>query len=144
MLRNRIQNIYGHRPQATGYRLKNFLIKIFACSLWFLAYSLLFNSSYLLSQEEFKYDSKGMRNPFVPLITADGRLLQLDKNKGKAEIQLEGIIFDKYGLSYAIVNSQIVKVGDFVGDKQVLKIEKNKIIFVKEGRVSELELKEEK
>lgn len=98
----------------------------------------------VLSQEEFVYDAKGIRNPFVPLITSDGRLLQIEKTESeKGAIVLEGIICDQYGLSFAIVNGLVIKEGDFVGDNRVLKIEKSKVVFIKDGVISEVELKKE-
>ncbi|MBI4972857.1 MAG: hypothetical protein HZA27_02020 [Candidatus Omnitrophica bacterium] len=95
------------------------------------------------AQEEFIYDSKGKRNPFIPLVTADGRLLKLDTESSLSDLLLEGIIYDKMGISYAIVNGSVVKIGDSVGDYQVLKIEENKVIFIKEGQPTEVELKKE-
>jgi hypothetical protein len=90
------------------------------------------------AQEEFVYDSKGRRNPFIPLVTPDGRLLKLDKEeKAKGELAIEGIIYDKNGMSFAIVNGAVVGVGDYVGDYQVLKIEGSKVIFIKEGQTKE-------
>lgn len=90
------------------------------------------------------YDSKGRRNPFIPLVAPDGRLLNLDEDeKQKGDLIIEGIIYDKYGQSYAVVNAQVVRIGDEVGGYQVLRIEKNKVIFVKEGQAKEIELKEE-
>lgn len=93
------------------------------------------------AQEQFVYDAKGKRNPFIPLVTPDGRLLKLEKEEGATGLLLEGIIYDKYGLSYAIVNAEVVKIGDKISDYQVLKIEKNKVIFVKDGQPIEVELK---
>jgi hypothetical protein len=93
--------------------------------------------------QEFADDIKDKRDPFVPLVTSDGRLLKLRENEGPKKLSLEGIIYDKQGVSYAIVNGQVVKIGDRLGDHQVLKIEKDKIIFVKEGEPLELELKKE-
>jgi hypothetical protein len=95
------------------------------------------------AQEEFAYDSKGKRDPFIPLVTPDGRLLKLEQEQTRGELSLEGIIYDKNGVSYAIVNGDIVKVGDAAGNYQVLKIEKNKVIFIKDGEPSEIELKED-
>lgn len=92
---------------------------------------------------EFTYESKGRRNPFIPLITSDGRLLKLEQEEGTEGLLLEGIIYDEHSLSYAIVNAEVVKVGDSVGDYQVLKILKNKVIFIKDGSLLEIELKEE-
>jgi len=96
------------------------------------------------AQGEFKYDAKGKRNPFIPLITPDGRLISnLEKKEGAAGLSLEGIIYDKGGLSYAIVNGVVVKISDKVGDYQVLKIEEKRVIFIKEGEPLEVELKKE-
>ena len=43
--------------------------------------------------------------------------------------------------SYAIVNGEIARVGDQIGEYQVLRIEKKKIIFIKDGEPLEIELK---
>jgi hypothetical protein len=99
--------------------------------------------SILFAQQVFIYDSKAKRDPFIPLVTSDGRLLKLEQEEGVKGLLLEGIIYDKFGLSCAIVNGEVVKIGDWAGDYQVLKIEKNKIIFIKDGQMTELELKKE-
>jgi len=114
---------------------------------WFMV--ILVSASCLLppascpAQEQFIYDAKNKRDPFIPLVTPDGRLLKLDSEEGATGLLLEGIIYDKYGLSYAIVNGEVIKVGDKLGDYQVFKIEKNKVIFLKEGQPLEIELKRE-
>lgn len=93
------------------------------------------------AQDSFLYNDQGKRNPFIPLLTADGRLLKLDREDSTTGLSIEGIIYDKQGISYAIVNGQIVKVGDEVNDYRVLKIEDNKVIFIKDGQPLEIELK---
>ena len=108
-----------------------------------LAFLLLTLLLSVYADPDYKYKVNGARNPFVPLLTSEGRLIQLEKRESRGEIKIEGIIFDNFGVSYAIVDGQVVKVGDSVGDKQVLKIEKNKVYFVKQGQVSEVELKKE-
>jgi len=92
--------------------------------------------------KEFIYDSKGKRNPFIPLVTPEGRLLRLDKYDGGSSggMLVEGIIYDKSGRSFALVNSAVVGVGDFAGDYQVLKILEDKVIFIKDGIPLEVEL----
>ena len=95
------------------------------------------------AQEEFLYDAKGKRDPFIPLVTPDGRLLKLEQEEGVAGLLLEGIIYDKNGTSCAIVNSEIVRIGDKVGEFQVLKIEEKRVIFIKEGQITEVEIKKE-
>jgi len=96
-------------------------------------------------QEHFVYDSQGKPDPFIPWVTADGRLqlLASQEKKGESELNLEGIIFDKYGLSYAVVNGEVVKIGDTIDGYQVLKIEEKRVIFIKEGELKEIEMKEE-
>lgn len=96
-----------------------------------------------LAQEGFKYDAKSKRNPFIPLVTPDGRLIKLEPEENKKDLSLEGIIYDENGISYAIVNGEVVNVGDKIDDYQVLKIEKNKVIFIKEAQTTEIELKKE-
>jgi hypothetical protein len=96
-------------------------------------------------QDEFSYDAKGRRNPFIPLVTPEGRLLKLDKQEdaGQQGLTIEGIIYDKLGRSFAIVNANVVGIGDMVGDYQVLKILENKVIFIKNGEPLEVELTKE-
>ena len=94
--------------------------------------------------KKFKYDPKGRRDPFIPLVTDAGQLLELEPaEEGISGLHLEGIIFDKKELSYAIINSTVVRIGDWVGEYQVYKIEPKKVILLKEGEKFELELKEE-
>ncbi|MFH0918175.1 MAG: hypothetical protein V1830_03470 [Candidatus Omnitrophota bacterium] len=93
-------------------------------------------------QEEFTYDAQGKRNPFIPLVTPEGRLLKLDKEESALThgFLVEGIIYDKLGRSFAIVNSTVVGIGDMVGDYQVLKILADKVIFIKNGEPLEVDL----
>ena len=107
--------------------------------LIFLLFMLVFSCAFC--QDEFVYDAKNKRNPFIPLVTAEGRLLKLDKQETSSNaLTIEGIIYDKFGRSFAIVNSDVFGIGDFVGDYQVLKILDNKVIFIKNGEPLEIEL----
>jgi hypothetical protein len=94
-------------------------------------------------EQQFTYDSKGKRNPFIPLLTSDGRLLKLDKEEAKGDLQVEGVIFDKRGRSYTIVNGQVVGIGDSIAGYEVLKIENNKVLFIKESKITEIEIRKE-
>lgn len=95
--------------------------------------------------EEFVYDSQGKRDPFIPLVTPDGRFQNLEpaETTREEECKLEGIMYDKYGISYAIVDGTVVMIGDTIGDYQVLKIEEKRVIFMREGQEKTLELKKE-
>lgn len=96
------------------------------------------------AQEPAGYDAKGKRNPFTPLVTPDGRLLKLEQQeKGSSDLRLEGIIYDKGGASYCILNGEVLKPGDSSGDYQLLKIEDGRIVLIKDGQALELELNKE-
>jgi len=89
-------------------------------------------------EKQFVYDSKSKRNPFIPLVTEDGRLVKLDTVEvPKGDVFVEGIIFDKKGRSYAIVNGTVVGIGDAIAGYEVLKIENNKVLFIKDGQIKE-------
>lgn len=93
---------------------------------------------------QFSYDAKGKRDPFVPLVTPDGRLLKLDEEAGgDINLSLEGIIYDKNGVSYAVVNGAVLKAGDRIGDYRVLRIEERKVTFIRDGQTQEIELTKE-
>ena len=97
------------------------------------------------SQEEFTYDSKGRRNPFIPLVSSDGRLLKLDKEEKSesSDLLLEGIIYDKQGRSFAVVNGSVVGVSDTIAGYQVLKIEDKKVTFIKGAEIREIGMTKE-
>lgn len=115
-------------------------VKLFCLFLTFYMAAYLITTS---AQETGMYNLGEKRDPFIPLVTSDGRLLSLKEKEAVGGLSLEGIIYDEHGLSYAIVNGRVVKIGDGIGDYRVLKVEKNKVIFVKEGQAMEVELKKE-
>ena len=129
------------KAKSKKFLLINLKLIKFILFLNFTFYLLPFTFCY--AQEQFVYDAKGKRDPFIPLITPDGRFLNLDTEQVKGTLNLEGIIYDDKGISYAIVNGAVVKIGDTVDGSQVLKIENNKVIFIKDGNPFEQELKEE-
>lgn len=96
------------------------------------------------AQETVDYDAKGKRNPFIPLVTSGGRLLKLElQEKDSSGLRLEGIIYDKAGASYCILNGEVLKPGDTSGDYQLLRIEDGRIVLIKDGQALELELDKE-
>lgn len=96
------------------------------------------------AQEDYAYDAKGRRNPFIPLVGPDARLVQLDKEESThADLNVEGIIFDKQGRCFAIVNGSVVGIGDSVDTYQILKIDEKKVTFIKEDILRVVEIKKE-
>lgn len=100
----------------------------------------------LMAAEEkdqtFVYDSKGRRDPFLPLVSPEGYLINAEPYSDASEVKVEGIIYDPRGNSFAIINTQVVKAGDKIGAFDVLSIEKNKVILLKDTEKFEIELKE--
>lgn len=119
----------------SGFKLKN--IFLFAALVFLLA------TVFCFAQEEYVYETRGERNPFVPLVNPDGSIIKVKPRQAAGGLDLEGIIYDKISMSYAIVNGAVVKMGDFVGDYQVAKIEEDKVIFMKNGQPLEVDLKRE-
>lgn len=85
--------------------------------------------------EDFVYDSKGKRNPFIPLMTEKTKLTAagLENVQTVDDIVLEGIFWDAYGESIAILNGVIMKEGQQVGSVKVKDIrEKGVTLFINE------------
>lgn len=92
----------------------------------------------------FGYDSKSKRDPFLPLVSSEGVVLEPRIAKdGEGKPQLEGIIYETGGSSYAVVSGEVIKAGDACGGYQVLEIQPEKVIFVKGSEKLEIELKKE-
>jgi len=108
--------------------------------------SVLFFWVFSFAQSEYIYNAKGKRDPLIPLLTPQGVLLKLDNDEETVtgKLKIEGIIYDKNGNSYAIVEGKVVRVGDFTDQGyRVLKIEDNKVVFMKDGEPLEIYLKED-
>lgn len=93
---------------------------------------------------EFAYDAHEKRNPFLPLVSQDGRILEPQvSRKRDGEIYLEGVIYDPGGSSYAVINGEIVRPGESTGAYQLIRIGPQKILLSKEGKELEVELRRE-
>ncbi|MBF0330693.1 MAG: hypothetical protein HQL17_02060 [Candidatus Omnitrophica bacterium] len=90
----------------------------------------------------FVYDPHGSRDPFVPLVTSAGAIISYDAGLIVAEMLLEGIISDGKG-NAAIINGNIVEPGQMIGLYKVDSIQKDKVILLKDGQASILQLKKE-
>jgi hypothetical protein len=96
-----------------------------------------------VKEGEFVYDAQEKRDPFIPLVSSDGRILEPRlSRKTKDALYLEGIMYDPAGLSYAVINAEVARVGDPVGDYKVIKIESQKVTLLKDGKEVELKMEE--
>ncbi len=92
------------------------------------------------------YESKGKRDPFVPLVGVDkgGRSAGLDGIVSASDVFLEGIAIGPSGKNIAILNGQIVKEKDSFGLLQIKKISKKTVELSIDGKIYTLSLQEEK
>lgn len=92
-------------------------------------------------EESFRYDSKGHRDPFVPLVR-DGRMVgsQAPTRIEESKPVLYGILWDPGGHSIALINDTEVKVGDKIGEFKVTEIQRNSVVLDLGGQPVVLEI----
>jgi hypothetical protein len=88
------------------------------------------------------YDAHGQRDPFLPLVSSGGALINYESNVSVSEMLLEGVIEDGSG-RIAIINGNVVEVGGHIGAYTVLKIEADRVVLDKDGEESVVQLKKE-
>lgn len=87
--------------------------------------------------DDFRYDSKNRRDPFIP----EAQIASVEKQLGANQLRLEGIILDPFGNSIAMLNGEIVKENETFAGLKVKKIEANKVTFeTKEGETFQVVL----
>jgi hypothetical protein len=90
----------------------------------------------------FLYNDRGARDPFWPLVTSAGALINYETSFTISEMTLEGVVSDgRNGL--AIINGAVVEVGKTIGQYVVQKIYSDRVILEKGGQTTELLLKKE-
>lgn len=102
------------------------------------------------SQERFIYDSRGKRDPFIPLLDSNSPtgLRTIFTRPGEqvrlpVEIKLSGILWN--GKEYfAIINDEVLKKGQYVGKVKVAEIEKDRVIVEYAGQNFVIPLRREK
>ncbi|OGX24212.1 MAG: hypothetical protein A3J51_01435 [Omnitrophica WOR_2 bacterium RIFCSPHIGHO2_02_FULL_45_21] len=98
-----------------------------------------------LADKGWVYEAKGKRDPFIALVTPDGRIIEPPAPKERAEgpPQLEGLMYDAKGISYCVMDGEVFRAGDMIGDYQIIRIDPNKVIVQKAGLVFEIKLRED-
>ena len=89
----------------------------------------------------FAYDDHGARDPFWPLISASGTIVNYGQDLSVSDMVLEGIVSDGNGQYTAIINGSIVQPGDMVGLFKIERIEAKMILLSKGNETFELNLK---
>jgi len=109
--------------------------------LSFLFYPL----SLVSAQEEalFKYENNQNRDPFILLVTKDGKFtVTYGTIDSIDDVILEGILYDENGKSVVVMNDLVLKEHDKIGKIQVKKIEKDRVILFYKGEDYTFKLKE--
>ena len=86
--------------------------------------------------EQFAYDSKGKHDPFFSAT----EILEDDVNY--SDLKLEGIILDVGG-AHAVINSEIVQVGDSIAGFKVRTIDANRVVLERDEKTFDLLLRRE-
>ncbi|MFH1868544.1 MAG: hypothetical protein ABH843_06190 [Candidatus Omnitrophota bacterium] len=99
---------------------------------------------YAASDEKlFTYEDMDIRDPFVPLVDKDGKLMvthgSIDSIR---DIVVEGILYDNDGESVVILNGLVLKENDQVGDIKVERIQKHQVVLSSKSKKYTLKLKE--
>lgn len=118
------------------------LLRAATITLLSLAFAVMFISPG--AGDDRKYESRGRRDPFVPLVGMDRPTVsKLEDVTSIADLRLEGIASSPAGKPIAIMNSEIVKEGDKFGIIEIERITKNTVTVVIDGRKYDKDLSEE-
>lgn len=95
------------------------------------------------TSESFSYDDKGKRDPFWALVSSTGMIMNYDSDFLITDLALEGIMAGEDGKNFAIINGQILKAEDTIGQFLVERIDDDRIVLRKGKQKFELKLKKE-
>lgn len=94
-----------------------------------------------LTSGAYAYDDRGLRDPFWPLVSSSGTIVNYGQDVSVTDMILEGIVASGNGIYTAIINGSVVEVGDLVGQYEVIGIEEKKVILSKDTEIFDLNLK---
>ena len=81
------------------------------------------------------YQSANKRDPFIPYVTNDGQLINIGSEEKEFSLNLEGIIYEEGGQSMVIINGEILKQNDTIGDIKIVEIRKDSLVYMKNGEL---------
>lgn len=94
--------------------------------------------------DSFKYEPRGKRDPFVPLIGQDKNVIAALADVTSVEdLKLEGIAVGAKNKKTAIINGEIVKEGQRAGSIEIKKIAAGSVELLMGGKPHILKLSEE-
>jgi hypothetical protein len=93
-------------------------------------------------EADFVYDSHGRHDPFLPLVSLGGAMVNYEPAAMVSSLLLEGIIADENG-AVAIINGNVVEPGTMIDGYKVLSVTSDQVILEKDGQEIVLTLKKE-
>lgn len=118
-------------------------IGILGIKLIVLVCAWIISTSSFVACESYRYESRGKRDPFVPLIGTDKpSVVRLEDVTSIEEIILEGIASEAKGRRAAMINGRILKKDDKVGDVEIKKIGERTVTLLISGKRCDIELSE--
>lgn len=103
-----------------------------------------FLAANFVNPQDIRYDSKGRRDPFVPLIGPDKTVVtSLDDIMSIDDVRLEGIAVGAQGKKVAMINGEMLKEGERVGNFEIKAITKSAVSLIISGKEYNLRLPEE-
>lgn len=102
------------------------------------------NCSAMSEETAFKYESRGRRDPFVPLVgvAGVGTVGGLHGVSSIDDISFQGVVLSPDGKKAAIINGEIFKEGDIIGRVQVVSVGENEVTLKIDERTHRLTLYE--
>ena len=94
------------------------------------------------------YESKGKRNPFVPLLLPSGERVNPPADQegsgppGLSSVPLQGLVYDPAGESYVILGGQLLRENEEWEGIRILKIESNVVTVSRDGETHELAVRQ--
>ncbi len=124
-----------HKPITKGSFKSIVLIKVLAVLV------ILINATFGLAfAEKIQYDSGAKRDPMIPLIGPNGLISQ---KAIRSDLNIEGIILDPRGGSVAVINGDVYKAGDRIGEATVVQILQDRVLLTQDDEEKTVWLREE-
>jgi len=112
--------------------------------LFFIAVAVfqIYSSAWAEGTGNFIYDSHGKRDPFVSLAGGEEKGIVATDVTGIEDISLQGVATDSKGRFVSIINSEVFKKGDKIGDVVIKEIKKDSVVVSVQGKDHILKLYE--
>ena len=104
-----------------------------------LSLSILTVSAGYAQGENYTFSSSN-RDPFSPLVSKTGLIL-IPQEINFVNLKLHGIIYSE-GKSLAVINGEVLRKGDKIGEYTILSISEEEVVLEKEGEQFTLKLEE--